>query len=368
MKKFMKGCAVTALIFGVIGLVFATVGGAVAGASGISRTVEEATRGKVRLDGGWGTYPFGKALTRWIFHWGDYDSDIVDSGTDTWGIPDVPDAPDVPDVPDAPDVPDVDQIYSGGSAWYEGDGDGHEVNFSHSKKVYEGDVERYCPGKGIEDLEIQAGGCMLRTEVSPDENLYLEAEDVYRFQGYEEDGTLYIRSSARSASDIGDGVITLYIPEGCRFDEVEVEFGAGILEFPVLCADSASLDVGVGEIIVGDQAKVSELDVTVGAGSVTIHALQADELDVEVGMGAFEADRVEIGKSAEVECAMGSVEMTLKGHERDFNYELECAMGNIGLNGIDYGGFGQEQSIDNGASREISLECSMGYIGIWFED
>ncbi len=362
MKRFMKGCAVTALIFGIIGLVFTTVGGAVAGASGISRTVEEATRGKVRLDGGWGTYPFEKVLTKWIFWWGKYNGGVVDSGADTSGIPVVP------EVPEVPEVPDVDQIYDEGRIWYEGDDEGHTVKFSHSQKVYEGDVERYCPGNGIKNLEIQAGGCRLQTEISPDENLYLEAEDIYRFQGYEEDGTLYVRSSARYPADIGDGVITLYIPEEYRFDEVEVEFGAGTLEFPYLCADNASLEVGAGQIIMGEEVRLSKLDVSVGAGSVEISALQVHELDVEVGMGAFGANGVEIGKSAEVECAMGSVEMTLKGNKKDFNYEVECAMGNIELNGSDYGGFVQEQSIDNGASREISLECSMGYIGIWFEN
>ena len=65
---------------------------------------------------------------------------------------------------------------------------------------------------------------------------------------------------------------------------------------------------------------------------------------------------------------MGSVEITLKGEEQDFNYDLECAMGNIELNGRDYGGFGQERSMDNGVARQIDLDCSMGYIGISFTD
>ena len=43
-------------------------------------------------------------------------------------------------------------------------------------------------------------------------------------------------------------------------------------------------------------------------------------------------------------------------------------MGNIELNGRDYGGFGQERSMDNGVSRQIDLDCSMGYIGISFTD
>ena len=68
MKRFMKGCAITALIFGVIGVVFVMVGGAAAGSAAIYRTVEETTKGRVRLDGWWGMYPYG-GLKSWIFGW-----------------------------------------------------------------------------------------------------------------------------------------------------------------------------------------------------------------------------------------------------------------------------------------------------------
>ena len=355
MKRFMKGCAITALIFGVIGVVFVMVGGAAAGSAAIYRTVEETTKGRVRLDGWWGMYPYG-GLKSWIFGWMASDSDIVGSEVEL-----------TPEAPEIPEVPDVDNGY-GGSGWRDGDDEGHVVKFSHSSKVYEGDVDKFCPGENIRNLEIEVGGCLLQTEISQDGKLYLEAEDVYKFQSYVEDHTLYVKSSSQYPTDIGEGSITLYLPENYRFHEVSVELGAGELYLPFLHADSASLEVGAGQIAVYDKAMISELDVSIGAGSVSFDAIEAVELDVEVGMGVFSAYEVEIGKSVNAECAMGSVEITLKGEEQDFNYDLECAMGNIELNGRDYGGFGQERSMDNGVSRQIDLDCSMGYIGISFTD
>lgn len=329
------------------------MGGAVAGRTTISRTVEEATRGRVRMGTDWGMHSYGKGPVNWILHLLDF-SFHADS--------DIPEVDEVVEVPEVPDVWD-DNDWSG--TWFDGDDD-HVITYSHSNKVYEGDVDRYCPGDNIQNLDIEIGGCLLRTAASPDNNLYLEVTDAYKFQGYVEEDTLYIKSTSRYLNDVGDCRVTLYVPENYQFHEVELELGAGELVLENLWADEASLEVGAGQIIVQDTVRITKLDISVGAGNVELADLETTELDVEIGMGAFVVNRAELGSSVDVECAMGSVEMTLEGRQEDYNYQLECAMGNIALDGKDYGGFGQEKSIDNDASREMNLECSMGYIGIWF--
>ena len=67
-------------------------------------------------------------------------------------------------------------------------------------------------------------------------------------------------------------------------------------------------------------------------------------------------------------CSMGYVALYLMGNEDDFNYQLEGAMGNIDIGGMSFSGFGQEKKIDNGASKNIEVECSMGNISILFMD
>ena len=53
-------------------------------------------------------------------------------------------------------------------------------------------------------------------------HLSLEAEDAYKFQGYVDGDTLYVKSTSKLPSDAGDCRITLYLPRDYRFHEVEV--------------------------------------------------------------------------------------------------------------------------------------------------
>ncbi len=357
----MKGCAITALIFAVVGMVCAMVGGRIAGDIAIAQAVEQATKGKVRVDsngfGGWGFHSYGKNLGSWILRLMDFDIDSHDqAGSDQ--VDEIVDRGYVED-----GYEDMDH-HGGDMGLYVDD---HEVEFSDERHVFSGDVERFCPGDNIRNLEIDIGGCGFEAVVSPDDKVYLEATSTYRFQGYVEDDTLHVISVGRTPANVEDGMIRLYLPEGYRFHEVEAELGAGVLYFGDLYADSISLEVGAGEITV-ESARTSNLEVTVGAGNVNLFRVETDELDVEVGLGAFTADAVTIGREADVECAMGSVEMFLEGREQDFNYQLECAMGSIELGPWNYTGLGQEKDINNGASRQIDLECSMGYISMQFTE
>lgn len=349
MKRFMKGCAITALIFWVTGMVLAVVGGRIAGDMAIARAVEQATKGKVRIDSdsvrSWGRHGLGG----WILDMMDLH---FDGSTDT-----------IDEVAGSAMDYGYDEGRYDDMDWPEDD---HEVEFSSDKHVFNGDVERFCPGKDIRNLDIDIGGCWLQTADSPDGNLYLEAEDAYKFQGYVDGDTLYVKSTSKLPSDAWDCRITLYLPRDYRFHEVEVELGAGQMDFGTLYADSASLEVGAGQITVYDRAEVSNLEVSVGVGSIDLGTLEADELEVEVGMGAFVVTEADIRRGADVNCSMGSVDMTVRGRESDFNYELECAMGAINLGEWEYAGLGQEKKIDNGASREVKLECSMGYIDMRF--
>ena len=164
----------------------------------------------------------------------------------------------------------------------------------------------------------------------------------------------------------GDCYITLYVPVGYAFDELEVSLGAGYVGLGELYAQKASFEVGAGEIDI-NYADVEKLDVSLGAGSVVFGYMDVDELEAEIGMGSVQADG-DISHKADIECSMGYVALCLIGDEDDFNYQLEGSMGNIDIGGMSFSGFGQEKKIDNGASKNIEVECSMGNISILFMD
>lgn len=330
MKKFMKVCAVTALVFAVIGCVLGAVGSRRAGRTKLSEVVEAATGGRVHVNTGswwdWGIH-VGEGFFRGIFGGG-----------------------------------------ASGGGWDDVNYDTEDVSmFDKAHDILSGRVEKYSLGGDIRNLEIDVGGCSFETKSSGDASVYLEVRNAHKFQGYVEDGTLYIKATTKAVhwSDRDICRIILYLPDDCRFDEVDIEVGAGEMEFQRLHAEEADLEVGAGVITVEDM-QVQNAEISIGAGQIELKGMDVTVLEAEVGMGEFVAEGA-INASADVECSMGNVEMTIDGREEDFNYRLNGAMGNIDLGKESYSGFANEVSLKNGASKEIKVECSMGNISIRFQ-
>ena len=339
MKKFMKGCAIIALVFGVVGCVLATVGGMQAGRTTVSQVVESVTRGNVRLNSNnWWNWK----MDAWGGLFGGNFGGFFDS-----------------------DQEDL-IIDEGYQDWDDFDGENEDI-FNQAHDIRSDHVEKYCPGGNIRNLDIEVGACQLYTVKSEDDSIYLEAENAYKFQGYVEGDTLYVTSindSITHWNDIVERRVTLYLPDGYNFDEVDIEVGAGYLQLYDLYAKEASVEVGAGEICLGN-IQVQELDASVGAGVIDISDMKINNLNVDVGMGSF-TGAGELNGDADIECSMGYVELTLDAEQRDFNYSLEGAMGTINIGRDSYGGIGEEREIDNHAGKKLDIECSMGNIQINF--
>lgn len=326
MKGFMKGCAITAAILLIAGLVLGVTASTARGRTTIQEVVEKVTGGRVRINLG---------------------------GDEGWGI----------------------QV---GDNWFMKSDDVHydiedHIGFDDSHEVKKGDVERYRLEGNVEKLEVRVGGCVFQVKTSEDDSFSVETRNTRKFQAYIADDTLYIISTTGSVNnwnELRDVSITLYVPEGYRYHEAELEMGAGSLTYPSLQADSASVSVGAGKIEL-QSAQVKELEIEVGAGQAEVTDMQVAKLDVEVGMGEFLGDG-SIDGNVKMDCSMGNLELRVTGRQEDFNYEIEGALGNISLEGASgaqsFGGFARERSIDNGADKEMEISCSMGNITIGFQD
>ncbi|MCM1065438.1 MAG: DUF4097 domain-containing protein [Eubacterium sp.] len=325
MKKFMKGCAITALILFVIGFVLATVASTVRGRTTIENVVESVTGGRVRVH----LNPFD---------WGVYvdDMDVLD-----W-------------VDDFEIFDDVDFDVE------------DNMSFDSHHTILRGNVDRYSLGSDIRELDFEIGACSFTTQPSPDGNFYLEAAYAGKIQGYVEDGTLYIRSTAsvKRWNDLNGCRIILYVPENAYFEEADIEVGAGRLEFDRLQAKEISLEVGAGQISL-DKLQSESLKVSVGLGQIALENMTVGELDAEVGMGEFVAAGA-LNGDGDVECAMGNVSLTLEGNQKDFNYGLSKAMGNVTLGSSSSSGFASDQYLDNNAFKTMDIECAVGNVTIQF--
>lgn len=143
--------------------------------------------------------------------------------------------------------------------------------------------------------------------------------------------------------------IIVSYPAGHSFSKIDINVGAGSVSIQdELYADELDVEIGAGELVNETLVTVGILKVEVGAGSAEITDVKADKIDGE--------------------CGIGSLYISIRGQETDYNYKLECGIGDISIDGESYSGLAKEKKITNaGASGEIDLECGIGEIEIEFE-
>lgn len=324
MKKFMKGCGITALVLLILGLIMAVVAGTIQGRTTIEDVVEGVTGGRVRIN-----------LDFWE-DWGITIGDDIINSLEEW---------------------DSDMKFDIGD----------NISFDKSFEIYKGDMDKTLLGKDVRRLDIEAAGCRFEVERSQDDNFYMEGVNIGKAQGFVKNDTLYVKAYKAgkiSVNDIKSCKIILYVPADSSFEKAEIELGAGRLKLADIQAEALNVEVGAGEIELSDM-QVGNMETSVGMGKISLDNIQVQTLEAEVGMGSLDM-RGDILQSADLECSMGSIEMRVNGDKEDFNYYLEGAMGNIIIGGESFSGLGQERTIRNNAEKNINVECAMGNINIDF--
>lgn len=313
MKKFMKGCAITALVLFLVGAVLAVVAGAVEGPAAIQNIVSTVTHDKVHVN-------------------------LTDK--DNWGI-----------TVDEEELFDVDD----------------QVIFDEHQEIIQGNGEKKLLGLPTSYLDINVGGGTFLVCPSEDENMYVQAEDTSKMQCYIQDDTLYLKALKKGSDWKNKGCkVILYLPANARFEKVDANLGAGILEWDTLCATQTTLQVGAGRITV-KQLQAEECQMKVGAGEIVTEQMNVANLEVKVGMGNAELAG-SIRENVDADCSMGSIEMSLLGNQTDYNYDLQAAMGNVSIAGQEYSGLATEKYMDNDADKDINVKCAMGNVDINFQN
>lgn len=178
------------------------------------------------------------------------------------------------------------------------------------------------------DLDIEFLAGKLNIMYDDVDSIEVKQEGMENFSSKIDGNTLKIRGGKKGITKGYSGYITIVIPEGYVFENVDMEIGAGQAEINDLCAESLDIEVGAG------QAELINLDVQYFSAST--------------GAGQIEAELAE--------------------SEEDYNYDVECGIGEIKIGKNSYGGFGRDTHIENpGAKREMDIECGVGQIVIEFQ-
>lgn len=197
------------------------------------------------------------------------------------------------------------------------------------------------------DAGIWAGAVEVRTAKAAAGEVTVATKGVKQDLGlrcYAEGNELKLETAEKRRLNHG-GTIVIYLPEGYLFEEVSLETSKGT--------------------ITAENVTASEFSARVGAGTANIEHFAADKADFSCGAGSLTASGT-ANIETDIECGVGEVVYKASGSQTDYNYEIVCATGEVICGESQYSGIGVDQKIDNGAAKNMGIECGIGRVTIQF--
>ncbi|MCX4323006.1 MAG: DUF4097 family beta strand repeat-containing protein [Lachnospiraceae bacterium] len=364
MKKFTKGCLMTALVLFLVGIVLCGVCGLLGGFRELEEM--ESIKGipfvwRMDSDGDW---RIG------FFRSPGYDRDDWEELEELEEIEDIESVEEVRKV--------VDQT------------------MEKKRKELEGKKEQLpLTAETLGSLEIDVDECNVVIWQSEDEHVWYLADGNTNRPHYtieNEHGRSELSIENEVEHHIGhwrngpNDTVYLWLPEGCKLEECDIDMGAGYMDSILLRAKQIKANLGAG-MVTADGFEGAEISVTVGAGELLADRITAGtadfeigaghlsiselsisgEMDLEVSMGAAEVAGT-IAGDLEAECSMGEIVMNLAGSEDDHSYYVECGMGNVDVGSYSSGGVASHKSWNAGKSSYFDINCNMGNVTVTFEE
>lgn len=154
----------------------------------------------------------------------------------------------------------------------------------------------------------------------------------------------------------------------CKLDDEKlcIDCGSPLLSFMRSSDNAVKLTLYVPQ----DQI-LEKVDIEAGVGTVAMEEdgafLSCDELDLECGVGEINLC-ADIREKAKIEGGVGEVCVTLAGKEEDFNYKAQYGIGSVTIDGEEYSGLGGRHKADNGAKKDVKIECGVGEVELMFKE
>lgn len=239
-------------------------------------------------------------------------------------------------------------------------------------EVEKGMLDKTFPAEEVNglDIDIKYGEVYLVTGDTDQIKINIDATKRNAYTCENEDGEIILKDkSSIGIRKLGSLIhskikVTVSIPEGKAFDEVEIKTDAGSAEIShSLTANEISLNVDAGEINAALLTSDGEIKADIGAGSLQVGQFLAASLDVECGMGEAALSGT-VTDEADISCGMGSVELNLDQPKSAYDFELSCGLGSICLNEQEFSSMGTKQKIGNNNGAEIRLDCGLGELNV----
>ena len=126
--------------------------------------------------------------------------------------------------------------------------------------------------------------------------------------------------------------VTVVVPEGYAFEDVDGELGAGKLITKALRTQELELEMGAGSATLDGLVVTSSADIQNGAGAFAIKSGTINDLTLQCGAGATQVKAALTG-SSRIVAAVGAVDLDFEGKESDYTVTFNMSLGACYYNG-----------------------------------
>jgi DUF4097 and DUF4098 domain-containing protein YvlB len=160
-----------------------------------------------------------------------------------------------------------------------------------------------------------------------------------------------------------NATLTLTVPEGKTFSEVELEIGAARLTADKLSAEALELRLGAGDVSIGYLEVSRQADIEGGTGKITVSDGSITDLTVEMGVGKLDFTAAVLGEG-DFELGVGESSLTLKGSKDDYKIDVRKGIGTVTVDGVTVTDFGTSGDGVN----YINIDGGVGAVNISFKE
>lgn len=212
----------------------------------------------------------------------------------------------------------------------------------------------------VRRLELNIGATSLRIlESQNDKEVRVETDSEY-IETWREGATLKVVEKSHGFLGFsGKTELTIYIPEGSKFEEVDIGAGAGTVAIERLVAERLSLELGAGRTRIEYLEVSKSAKIDGGAGSMEIVAGKIKDLDLEMGAGKAEIT-AELTGDSRVESGVGKLDLNLSGRSEDYKISIDKGIGSVSVNGEKQG----DGAIYGDGERVIRISSGIGAVEI----
>ncbi|MGN0243529.1 MAG: DUF4097 family beta strand repeat-containing protein [Lachnospiraceae bacterium] len=218
----------------------------------------------------------------------------------------------------------------------------------------------YPVGESVKELMIDISAADL--SIHTGEQFRVDSNHKY-LKVQESDGKLLISEEQRLFASNPEGIhLDIYIPEDMHFAYADLSAGAGSVKIDTLSADILELELGAGEVQIGELIAEKRAKINGGAGELTIRQGLLHNMELDVGVGELNLTGRILGNSS-LDYGIGEANMTLLGTEEDYRIELDKGVGEATLEGEPMRddsvyGFGENQLEIDGGIGELHITFS----------